>query len=269
MAELLDIVVADEKEFHDIRQDLTNAQHHMINSVMLQIHGVGEDFFFLNESFPDGKNILDYPTLYDKDFEDFTFQEKWRTEEIVDYKARSYNGSLYFDWARLRVDGEFTYANLCMMAGYIMAELDDYGDDIIGRLIPSEWEEGPEHGKECCDKTSRWDLQQNANGLEKELKQLTRSFQIYLRERLEVMGQEFGELSVSQAFILERNEKDEKNLDFVFTDKGVLAKVRLKSFLRDCRNYEQTDHSILLNRVEEEKILLGKHLEDQHRQIFA
>ncbi|MEA3468159.1 MAG: hypothetical protein U9R57_08055 [Thermodesulfobacteriota bacterium] len=59
------------------------------------MQGIGENYFFLNESFSRGKSTLSFPTLHDYDFADFQFQEKWRKKELADYHGKPYYGSLY------------------------------------------------------------------------------------------------------------------------------------------------------------------------------
>ena len=84
------------------------------HETVLPLHGIGEDCFYLNESFAKNKNILDFDTVRAFDESDYRFQEKARRKEDPDYCGKPYRGSLYLHWARLYFD-----ATLSMAAGYI------------------------------------------------------------------------------------------------------------------------------------------------------
>ncbi|MEO8179699.1 MAG: hypothetical protein ABI895_12770 [Deltaproteobacteria bacterium] len=105
--------------------DLPHDEQNIWNETWLPLYGIGEDCFFLNESFADGTSILDFEALRDFDEADHRFQECARQEDAhrwgQEYSPRPYRGSLYLSWARLLVDGRFTYATLSMAAGYAYA----------------------------------------------------------------------------------------------------------------------------------------------------
>jgi len=117
MAELLGIAVKNEEEMDEAENHLTEAQWSMINGAMLPLQGIGENCFFLNESFAEGQSILSFPTLYDYDFADYQFQEEWRKKDIADYQGKPYHGSLYSTWARLQVDRRFLQLRHLVHAG--------------------------------------------------------------------------------------------------------------------------------------------------------
>ncbi len=64
---------------------MTEAQWTTTNRAMLPLRGIGEDYFFLNKNFAEGKSTLSFPTLYDYDFADFQFQEKCRKAKQIDH----------------------------------------------------------------------------------------------------------------------------------------------------------------------------------------
>ena len=87
MAELFGIDVKNEDEMDGAERHFTEAQWSSINGAMLPLQGIGENYFFLNESFARDKSILSFPTLYDYDFADYQFQEEWRKKDIPDYQG--------------------------------------------------------------------------------------------------------------------------------------------------------------------------------------
>ena len=65
--------------------DLSIDQMYHLNRVLLPIQGIGSDTFFLNESFKENTTLKDFKTLYDYDYDDFLFQEKWRKKDIEEF----------------------------------------------------------------------------------------------------------------------------------------------------------------------------------------
>ena len=126
---------------------LSLAEQDRWNETVLPLHGIGEDCFFLNESFPGRKNILRFETLRDFDECDYRFQEEAQRREGPGYAGKPYRGSLYLNWARLYVEGRFAYATLSMAAGYIYAQLADAAQELLARIIPYEYVPGKHHGK--------------------------------------------------------------------------------------------------------------------------
>lgn len=106
------------------------------NEAILPLVGIGEDCFYLNEWL--GKNgiILDFPTLRDYDEDDYGYQENARKRDDPCYTSKPYRGNLYLGWARLFVDGKFTYATLSMAAGYLFSHLEEAATALIETRIP-------------------------------------------------------------------------------------------------------------------------------------
>ena len=268
MAELFSITVANDDEMDEAEGHMSEAQWTTINGAMLPLQGIGEDYFFLNENFAEGQSTLSFPTLYDYDFADFQFQEKWRKKDIADYHGKPYYGSLYSTWARLQIDGKFSYGILSMLAAYINSEVDEFGHDYIEELIPYEFKPGKNHGKREKNGYLH-DMKKDANGLEPQLKELTRRFWSHLQETYEELQIEFSKTSTQQVFIVNTSRKDEPEHHFIFTDKDILSRISLKTFMKDCRKAEQADHSILIGRIEKEKKLIRQFLDEQHADIMA
>lgn len=268
MAEFFGIAVTNEEEMDNAERDFTEAQWSIINGAMLPLQGIGENYFFLNESFARDQSILSFPTLYDYDFADYQFQEEWRKKDIADYQGKPYHGSLYSTWARLQIDGAFSYAILSMQAAHINSEVDEFGHDYIEKLIPYEFKPGKNHGKKKGS-GYLYDMKVDAGGLEEELKELKHRLWSRLQGMLELHQIEFSRVSRQQVFIINTSRKDEPEHHFIFTDKNILSRIGLKTFMADCRKAEQVDHSILMGGIEKEKELIRLFLDEQHADIMS
>ena len=103
-------------------------------------------------------------------------KEEARKKDDKAYAGKPYRGTLYLSWARLFVDGAFTYATLSMAPGYLYAELDGAADDLIERHIPHRLAPGRDHGKPEGD-SWLWDMRTEAGGQEALLDRQPRKFQ--------------------------------------------------------------------------------------------
>jgi hypothetical protein len=267
LRELFDISVSNDDEIEDAFRAMNEAQSSKINATLLPIKGIGEDFFYLNEVFPGQKNLLSFETLYDYDLDDYTFQEDCRKNEQKDYEKKPYRGSLYLTWARLMIDDAFSYGVLSMVAGYLYCQLDEYGNDYMEKLIPHEFIHGKNHGKAQGD-GYLFDPKIDANGLERQLDELKYRFWEHLNEVYERLADEFDEKSMQRVLILNQSLEHNPNHHFLFTDKEILKRIHFKTFMRCCRAAEQTDHSLLSGKLEQEEQLLTKYLDHQYKDIM-
>ncbi len=62
---LFNCEVRSENELDALLGSFDDAQYLLLNSMMLPLQGIGADSFFLNESLPEGKTLLDFETLGD------------------------------------------------------------------------------------------------------------------------------------------------------------------------------------------------------------
>ncbi len=269
IGELLGILVATEDEMTEAETHFNGDQWSTINEAMLPLQGIGEDYFFLNESFEKGKSTLSYATLHDYDFDNFQFQEKCRMRDIEGYEGKPYYGSLFGTWARLLINGKFSYAFLDMMAGYIYCEVEDFGNEYTSKLIPSEFKPGKGHGEKDEDGYFFYNMKEDAGGLELQLQELNRRFRRQLQDTYERLEVEFSEKSRQQVFILDTSRDGVPGHHFIFTDEAVLPHIRPKTFLKDCRSAERKDHSILTGKIGEEKESMGQFLDEQCSDIMA
>lgn len=267
LKELFDISVSNDDKLEEAWRVMNEVQCSKLNAALLPIKGIGEDFFYLNESFCSQKNLLSFETLYDYDFDDYKFQVSSRKKEQKDYEEKPYRGSLYLTWARLMIDGSFSYGVLSMVAGYLYCQLDEYGNDYIEKLIPYEFTRGKKHGK-AEGPGYLFDLKIDANGLESQLDELKYRFWIHLTEVHERLMDEFDKKSMQRVLILNQSQVGNPNHHFLFTDKEILKRIHFKTFVSCCRTAEETDQFLLSRKLEEEKQLLAKYLDKQYRDIM-
>lgn len=242
---LLNIDVSSLEEMDAIFEDFSFEHHTLINKTILPITGIGEDSFFLNEGLKKRKTLLDYKTLYDYDYDDFQYQEKWRRKECKGHVTPPYTGSLYFTWARLMVDGAFYYANLSNLAPYVTSQLEDPAYDKIKALIPHKSVRGKEHGADHEGKGFIFDMRKDAGGMEGQLDELQHRYWQYTVDRGRELGEIYHQKGAGQVFIFETNVQGDPQLDFVFSDIKALKSVRFKSFVRDCRAIQSDNRYVI------------------------
>lgn len=216
---------------------LSPGERNLWNEALLPLVGVGEDAFYLNEWLGEGKSVLDFASLRDFDEDDHRFQEDARAAEEPSYVRKPYRGALHFTWARMFVDGRFTYATLSMSAAYLASEIGNHASDLIEQRIPHRYVSGREHGK-VEDDFYRWDMRVDAGGKEALLGALRERVFEYERGRYEVLVESWHRRAPGGVYVLDVSESPESNLHFVFTDVKALAGVRFRSFVRDCRAVE-------------------------------
>lgn len=204
-------------------------------SAMLFFSGIGDNQFFLNEFLREGETLLDFETVYDYDCDDFCFQQEFFKKEDSRYVVKPYRGSLYYRWARLRIDGHFFYATLCMAEGYLHGLLETFGREQINALIPHRYVDGKNHGKRR-GKGTLFDMKVDAGGKEGELEELEDRYRGYVRERCEAVADQFDTEARGRVYWIDKSQTHDPQIDFVFTDKAALRQVRFRHFMADCRN---------------------------------
>ena len=213
-----------------------------INEWLQPLQGIGEDAFWLNESFAEGGSILDFETLLEYDRADHAFQQEVRRQEFEGCVAEPYTGSLHATWARVLMDGRLCYLALTMASWHLYGTLEQAADVEIQARIPHRHVPGPKDGKRDASGSVRWDVRVDAGGQEALLEELQHLvWQEQFRRRAE-LGQIFCEQRRGVCFLddhpWEFQPPDERNLLVVFSDPQALASVRFTSFLRDCRRIE-------------------------------
>lgn len=266
MAELFGRTFASREEAVAAADVISLAEQDRWNQIVLPLHGIGEDHFYLNEWFAEDKSILDFDTVRAFDEDDYRFQEQVRKAEDPSYVGKSYRGSLYLNWARLFVDDRFTYATLSMAAGYIYAQLSEAGHELLDARIPHRHVPGKHHGK-AEGEHLRWDMRVDAGGQEGVLEALQLRVWDYEQARYDALRTEWGSPSRRGVYLLDESRPPEANLHVVFADKEALAAVRFRSFLRDCHALQRSTGE-LSQAVEEEKTALARFIEAQHADVI-
>jgi hypothetical protein len=247
-------------------RDLTTEEQHVWNETLLPLHGIGEDCFYLHEWLGEGVTILDFPTLRDYDEADHRAQEQARQRENPAHVPAPYRGALYLRWARLFIDGKFTYATLSMAAGYLYTELDSVAHDLIEQRIPHCYVPGKDHGKPERDGW-RWDMRIDAHGQEDILDDLQLSVAAYTTKRHDALRTQFDAANACAVYTLSHPQPPEEHAHFLFTDKSALASIRLRSFVRDCRALERPLSDLIVV-LESERAALSAFIDSEHVRLL-
>lgn len=266
LAELFGYRFAGMEEAAAAADHLSIAERNVWNQAVLPLEGIGENCFYLNEYFAEGETILDFDTVQDFDEDDYRFQEEARKKDDPGYTGKPYRGSLYLNWARLSVDGRFTYANLSMAAGYIYAKLENAAHELLEECIPHRYVPGRNHGKVEGGQW-QWDLRVEANGQEGVLEELQRRVWRYDQARYDALLTACHSAGRGGVYLLDESEPPEANLHVVFTDRKALEAVRFHSFLRDCRAIERSAEE-LHGAVDEERTALVRLVDEQHADVL-
>jgi hypothetical protein len=235
------------------------------NETLLPLHGIGEDCFYLNEFFTEGRTILDFDTLGAFDEDDYRFQESARRQHDPSYPGKPYRGTLYMNWARLYLDGRFTYATLSMSAGHLCARVSEVAQAMLQRRVPHRYVPGRNHGRVQGDQW-QWDMRVDANGQEGIVEELQHRISQYERERYDALLTCWDQEGLSGVYLLDQSETPEIHWHFIFTDARALAAVRFRSFVRDCRAMQRPIDE-LSRAVAEEEAALERFIDEQHADI--
>jgi hypothetical protein len=236
------------------------------NEAILPLVGIGEDCFYLNEWLGKNTTILDFPTLRDYDEDDYHYQENARKRDDPCYASKPYRGNLYLSWARLFVDGKFTYATLSMTAGYLFSHLEEVADTVIETRIPHRYVSGKNHGKPQGE-SFQWDMRLMADGQEGLLEELQHRVFEYTHARYDALLTDWDRANKRGVYWVDTSEPQECNVHIVFTDKDALSAVRCQSFVRDCRAItRETDE--LKDAVREEETKIKAFITQQHRDLL-
>jgi hypothetical protein len=256
--------------YEDLEAELdsfNDEQYLLLNSSLLQLTGIGDDSFFLNECLAENTSLLDFETVYDYDYADHVFQESMRQQDDPNYTVKPYRGTLYFRWVRLQIKGAFHYGNLCLLAGYVNSKLEEFGFDKINELIPHEYVDGKNHGKRE-GQGSIFDRRIDAGGLEPQLEELKDRYYQYVFSRSESLLEAYHASAPKRMYQIDENQGIEPHIDFIFTDQTALQAVRFRHFMKDC-NAIQVDSGELKELVEQEYQAASHFLEQSYHDIVA
>lgn len=263
---LFDIRVDTKGKMDGVFKSFRDEHYLLFNSTMLFFQGMGDDKFYLNEYLGKDTTLLDFETLHDYDYHDHCFQEEAWKKENPNHIVRPYRGTLYYRWARLHIDGTFFYADLSMMASYLYGLAEGVGFDKIRELIPYEYVDGKNHGKRE-GKGTLFDLKLMANGKEAQLEELQHRYHVYIGERQKMALDDFDAKAQGRVYLVDKSEKVDPRMSFIFTDQTALQNVRFRHFMADCRSM-LGDNQELDTLIEQERQAAIEFLEKNHRDIM-
>jgi len=249
----------------EIWSDLPLSKLDALNWAKLLTTGIGDDYLLLNESMAENVSLLNFNSLYDYDYDDYLFQEQANKKEFKNYTARDYYAFRFSRWARLIINDQFHYANLYSLAGYLTDEIEDKSHNFIEKLIPHEYVEGKENGKQVKG-GFRWDIQIKAGGKEKQLDELKNRWYKYTQQRWLELSKEFTQESPA-AYIAEVKSKGELNRNYIFNNEETLKQIRWKHFLADCVPLT-AEFIQVTERAEQEVARVEVYLNEQHEDIM-
>lgn len=230
---LLDIHCAPEY-VDEAWNDAPRSRVNLLNWAMLLTTGIGVDYIYLNECLDEGKSLLDFPRLYDYDYADYLYQEIARKRDFPDYGGVDYYACQHPWWVRLLIDGQFHYATFTSLATFALDEIRSVGDETIRRLIPHEYVDGKNHGKQ--EKGGYlWDVRIDAAGQEAQLDELRIRFLDYQNERWLALSEE----CVRQAPAVYAHDEDwdeDPHRTYVFANGETLKQIRWRHFSTDCKS---------------------------------
>jgi hypothetical protein len=243
---LFQIEVKTQADMDAVLDDFNDAQHAVMSGALHPLVGIGDDYFWLNESLGE-KSMLDFSTLRDYDYWDHCFQEEARKTESPEYVPKEYRGALYLAWGRLFIDNKFYYATLSMAAGHILCAMEESGEEHLEKLIPHQYVDGKQHGKRRGHGTI-YDKVVDAQGMEGQLKELRDRFYQYLADCYAALQIEFDGRAEKAVYMIDKSSSEENNK--LGARRGAVRGDRSYSF---CRQPARCSIRSTLDRISLEK----------------
>ncbi len=233
----------------EVWDDVPIKELNVLNWAKLLTTGIGEDFIYLCEFMADDKSLLDFATLYDYDHADYLYQEQARKKEFKDYTGSDYYAFRFPPWVRLLINDNFYYATFTSVATHLCDDIEKAGGDYIDHLIPNELVEGKNHGKQVKGGT-RWDMKEDANGLEEQLKELKHRWYPYMQDRWLAISK-LNAVLKSMVYTRDYDWDGDPHRSFIFTNEETLKAIRWKHFLSDCKPL-MADYSVIEKQLKQE-----------------
>ena len=244
--------------------DVPRSRINLLNWAMLLTTGIGIDYIYLNERMEEGKSLLDFPRLYDHNYADYLYQESARKRDFPDYDGVDYYAYQHPSWVRLLIDGQFYYSTFTSLASFTLDEIKSVGDETIRQLIPHEYVDGKNHGKQ--EKGGYlWDVKIDAAGQEAQLDELKSRFLEYQNERWLVLS----ELSVSRnpaVYVHDEDWDDDPHRTYIFANEETLKQIRWRHFSTDCESL-MAESTVVESLLAEEIDRLNSWLTENHQDI--
>lgn len=249
----------------EVIDDLPIAQKNLLNWALLLIKGIGEDYIYLNEHLAEGDSLLNYETLFDFDHASHLFQMEANKKEFPDYEVHDYFALKFDLWIRLFIEDDFFYGSILSAADWICSEIEKVGDDLIDTLIPHEYVEGKNHGKQ--EKGGFvWDMKVDAGGLEKHLEELKHRWGKYRYNRWLPLSQEFAQLPPA-VYIKDLEDEPDPYRLFIMMNENTLRQTRWRHFVSDITPMV-ADFSFIQTRLEQEINAANQFIHTQYQDIL-
>lgn len=207
-----------------------------INTQSLMLTGVGADFFYWNESLCEGQTALSWATIGDYQRSSHDFQQEMIAQETPEYEKKPYKGHVYADWARyLGPDQKVRYAVLYDLAHYIYSQMENRQYQIMEELIPHDFVNGPDHGRQAGDDLFELDLRLEAGGYEALYWALSDAATTIVSQHIEEMSERFASRP-EHVWILpsENLANDPQGVVVIFSNAATMDRIRTRHFLADC-----------------------------------
>lgn len=229
-------------------------------------NGIGENYFFLNESFGENENQLTFKTLYDYDYDDHHYQERAimshnpNKKEIAPYSIR-----FFARWARVFFKENnrdvFYYLILNSAAYYICNKLEEHSINLINKLIPNNTDWDFEDNLELSIYT-------NANGREDDLDELKRESHKIVNEAFTQVQERFNSEKYNCVWLKYDNSiSHDPSIEIILSDQFVCQKINFDTFQKDIETHSTDDFSILDNIENEFKLIVEKQLMEVYNNL--
>lgn len=220
------------EDVNEIWSDIPHSKLNQLNWARLLTTGIGDDYISLNEIMAEDQSLLSFPTLYDYDYADYLYQEVANKRDFPEYQGANYYACRHPLWVRLLIQQEFYYSTFISLATYSVDEIESAGNDTIRQLIPHEYVDGKNHGKQ--EKGGfLWDMQIDAAGQEAQLDELKSRWYAYQQDRWLALS-EINTQRSPAVYTQDKDWDDDPHRFFIFTNEATLKQIHWQHFLVDC-----------------------------------
>ncbi|MGL1956402.1 MAG: hypothetical protein OCD00_03680 [Colwellia sp.] len=214
----------------DTNEELTIKQSNEFNLYRLFFQGIGESYFFFNESalIEDIKKSI---SLNDYCQRDHAYQQKAFTQEGRNYISKGYEFSCDY-WIRyINKNNELVYATVRSADMDLYWQLEELSQQLIEQAIPHTIDMN-ELEVENDEGTTPFDIVVDANGKEQQLNQL----QVFCRKVINELIQDYRDKVASDepacTISTEIDECTEQYFIFVINNEQAAKKVHFRDFER-------------------------------------
>lgn len=233
-------------EVNDDEPSLSLLQSAKLNEMLLRATGIGENNFFLNESFGDDESILDFEKLSDYDKDQHEFQETMRLKHSKEVNfPDEYYPRLNSVWARalLSHNGQrqFFYLIINSAAFRILHTLEELGSTLLEELIPHHYS----HHTEKVDNDKQYHITIDANGHEECFDSLRTYMYSLLQSHFKSANEEFEKRNDDCIWTeTDTSTPGDPYVIYTFSNSSALN-VRFSKWEKDTLSKLNSDHSIL------------------------